>query len=95
MSSKPVLDTHGRKATNKAFQFYGTIELLADQHAAIVSLTDGFGEWAGAGRIDVRPIAFETTAALCSRLYEIGYTHASRSAYAKGGRLETYKVVSP
>lgn len=79
---------------NNATRFYGTIEFLLDQRAAIVALTDSTGEWAGAGRIDLRPIAFETTEALQARLYEVGYTYASRAATHKGGRLETYKAVS-
>jgi hypothetical protein len=77
--------------SNPTTQFYGTIEYLVGQHAAIVALTDGLGEWAGAGRIDLRPRAFETQQGLQSRLYEAGYIHASASAAAKGGRLETYK----
>ena len=78
-------------ATTQAIQFHGTVEYLVGQHAAIVSLVDGLGEWAGASRIDLRPVAFEGKRGLQSRLYEAGYTLASVSATSKGGRLETYK----
>lgn len=83
-----------RHTLHRSFQFNGTIEFLPAQRAAIVSLADGFGEWSGGGRIDLRHIAFETTEALCARLYEAGYTLASRSAIDKGGRLETFRVLS-
>lgn len=72
-------------------QYHGTIEYLVGQHAAIVSLVDGLGEWSGASRIDLRPIAFETKGGLQARLYEAGYIRASASSACKGGRLETYK----
>ena len=74
-------------------KFFGTIEFLLDQRAAIVSLTDAAGDFAGAGRIDLRHRAFESTSDLRSRLYEVGYIHASRSAIAKGGRLERFTDV--
>jgi hypothetical protein len=79
-------------ALHRSFQFHGTVEFLLDQRAAIVSLTDGFGEWAGGGRVDVRHVAFETTEELRSRLYEAGYLRASQGAMSHGGRLETYRV---
>ena len=72
---------------NKATYFTATIEYLHGQSAAIVCLTDGFGGWAGAGRIEVR-------SGLRSDLYEAGYRMASLSAMSKGGRLETYKEVA-
>jgi len=81
-------------ATTTTTKFHGTVEYLVGQHAAIVELTDGMGEWAGASRIDLRPVAFETREGLQSRLYEAGYIRASASAASKGGRLETYKTTT-
>jgi hypothetical protein len=66
--------------------FNATIEFISGQRAAIVTLTDSRGEWSGAGRIEVR-------SGLKADLYEQGYRHASFSAAAKGGRLETYRVI--
>jgi hypothetical protein len=77
---------------NSATNFSGTIEFLFEQRAAIVALHDSTGEWAGAGRIDLRIRAFETAEALTARLYEAGYRLASLNAASKGGRLETYRV---
>ena len=71
-------------------KFYATIEFLLSQRAAIIALTDSAGEFAGAGRIDLRHRAFETSEALEARLYEAGYTYASRVATGKGGRLERF-----
>lgn len=71
-------------------KFMGTIEFLLSQRAAIIALTDSTGEFAGAGRIDLRHIAFESTESLQARLYEAGYTYASRAAAGKGGRLERF-----
>jgi hypothetical protein len=71
----------------KKLKFNGTIEFLSGQKAAIITLTDNHGEWSGSGRIDL-PRGSK------SDLYELGYTQASRSAAAKGGTLETYKVIS-
>jgi hypothetical protein len=81
----------GRRETSQ--QFHGTIEFIPGQRAAIVSLLDGLGEWSGAERIELRPLAFETRDELHARLYEVGYTCASRKATHKGGRLETYRAV--
>lgn len=72
--------------------YSATIEFLLDQRAAIVSLSDSSGEWAGAGRIDLRIRAFETDEGLRARLYEAGYVQASRAAIGKGGRLERFTV---
>lgn len=66
-------------------RFNGTIEYLDDQKAAIITLTLR-GEWSGSGRIDL-PRGSKTD------LYEIGYDRLSMSATAKGGILDTYKVV--
>jgi hypothetical protein len=74
-------------------KFNGTIEFLLSQRAAIIALTDSTGEFAGAGRIDLRIRAFETTEALQGRLYEAGYIYASRVAIGKGGRLERFTNV--
>ena len=74
-------------------KFSATIEFLLSQRAAIIALTDSTGEWAGAGRIDLRPIAFETSEALEARLYEVGYTYAARAAAHKGGRLERFRDI--
>jgi hypothetical protein len=73
--------------------FNATIEFLSGQKAAIITLTDSTGEWAGSGRIET------SCGSICGHnvrdsLYEIGYIHASRTASFKGGRLETYRVVS-
>ncbi len=65
-------------------KFTATLELLQGQNAAIITLTDEHGEWAGSGRIEGRH----------SALYEIGYIHAARSAACKGGTLETYRVLA-
>jgi hypothetical protein len=66
-------------------RFRATIEYLPGQPAAIVSLTDEHGEWAGAGRIEVR-------SGRSSDLYEEGYRWAARAAAGKGGRLDRYSV---
>jgi len=63
--------------------YSATIEFLAGQSAAIVALTDPSGEWAGAGRIEVR-------SGRKVDLYEEGYRYASISAQSKGGRLGRY-----
>lgn len=68
-------------------KFNATIEFLSGQNAAIVTLHDHLGEWAGSGRVECR-------SGRKSDLYEIGYTAACRNAYAKDGRVETYRVVS-
>jgi hypothetical protein len=73
--------------------FNATIEFLSGQNAAIVTLTDSTGEWAGAGRVETR-CGLICGHSVRDSLYEIGYIHASRSAAFKGGRLETYRVVS-
>ena len=67
-------------------KFYATIEFLSGQSAAILTLTDQAGEWAGSGRIEVR-------SGLHSDLYEEAYRQASLNAQSKGGRLERLSVV--
>lgn len=67
-------------------KFNATIEFLPGQGAAIVTLFDSAGEWSGSGRVECRSGTSEA-------LYEVGYTVASRSALAKGGRLETYRTI--
>lgn len=69
-------------------KFYGTVEFLSGQRAAILTLTDASGEWAGSGRIEVR-------SGLRSDLYEEAYRQASFNAISKGGRLERFSVVAP
>jgi len=66
-------------------KFYGTIEFLSGQRAAILTLTNEAGEWAGSGRIEVR-------SGLRSDLYEEAYRQASFNAQSKGGRLERFSV---
>jgi hypothetical protein len=66
-------------------RFNGTIEHLAGQKAAIITLTIN-GEWSGSGRIDL-PRGSK------SALYELGYDRLSMSAVDKGGILDTYKVI--
>lgn len=73
-------------ANGKAERFNGTIEFLGGGRA-IVELTDSRGEWAGAGRIEIRSRSV-------SALYEAGYIHASARAAAKGGTLETFRRVN-
>ena len=70
--------------------YTATIEYLDGQRAAIVTLAGPDGEWAGAGRIECRPINGRVREAL----YEQGYVTASASAAAKGGRLDAYRVVT-
>jgi len=69
-------------------KFYGTVEFLSGQKAAILTLTDHTGEWAGSGRIEVR-------SGLRSDLYEEAYKQASINATWKGGRLERFSVADP
>ncbi len=69
-------------------KFYGTVEFLSGQRAAILTLTNQAGDWAGSGRIEVR-------SDLRSDLYEEAYRQASFNASAKGGRLERFSVVEP
>lgn len=66
-------------------RFNGTIEYISGQKAAIITLTLG-GEWSGSGRIDL-PRGSKAD------LYELGYDRLSMSATAKGGTLDTYKVI--
>jgi hypothetical protein len=75
-------------------KFTATIEYLLGQRAAIVELHDADGVFAGGSRIDLRPLAFETTGLLRGRLYEVGYSHASRCAAVKGGHLDRFTVAS-
>lgn len=67
-------------------KFDGTIEFLSGRNAAIVELTC-CGEWAGGGLIELKSNSRNA-------LYEEGYTHLARAAQFKGGRLETYRVLS-
>lgn len=67
-------------------KFYGTVEFLSGQKAAILTLADSTGEWAGSGRIEVR-------SGLQSDLYEEAYRQASLRAQIHGGRLERFSVV--
>lgn len=69
-------------------KFYGTVEFLSGQRAAILTLADAAGDWAGSGRIEVR-------SGLRSDLYEEAYRQASFNATAKEGRLERLSVVEP
>ena len=74
-------------------KFNATIEFLSGRKAAIVSLTDNNGEWAGGGLVETK-CGSHCGHSVRDSLYEIGYNHASLSAEHKGGRLETYRVVS-
>lgn len=67
-------------------KFYATIEFLSGQSAAILTLTNEAGEWAGSGRIEVR-------SGLQFDLYEEAYRQASLRAQIHGGRLERFSVV--
>lgn len=74
-------------------KFNATIEFLQGQRAAILSIFDISGEFVAGGRIETscRP-------GYCGHdpresLYELGYSQASMTVEAKGGSLETYKVV--
>jgi hypothetical protein len=73
--------------------FKGTIEFVTS-HRAMVALTDAHGEFSGAERLDIRPRAFEGRDAARARLYEAGYAAAATRAALKGGRLETFQVIS-
>jgi hypothetical protein len=68
-------------------KFYGTIEFLSGQHAAIISLTSTLEEWSGASRIDL-PRGSRAD------LYEAGYARANQSAILKGGFLERFTEAS-
>jgi hypothetical protein len=69
-------------------KFSATVEFLRGQPAAIVTLTDEAGAWAGAGRVEVR-------SGRRYDLYEEAYRQASQSAQAKGGRLERFTEAAP
>ena len=71
-------------------KFYGTVEFLGGQRAAILTITDHAGEWAGSGRIEVRP---SFTGGVRAALYEEAYRQASINAQSKGGRLERFSRV--
>jgi hypothetical protein len=75
---------------NRKQKFWGTIEFLSGQSAAIVALTDEDGEWAGGGRIEL-PKA--PRIAVRDWLYDLGYEYAAKAVAAKGGRLERFSVV--
>jgi hypothetical protein len=66
-------------------KFFATIEFLSGQSAAILTLTDHTGEWAGSGRVEGRDH---------SNIYERAYTLASLNAQSKGGRLERFTRVA-
>jgi hypothetical protein len=66
-------------------KFFATIEFLSGQKAAILTLTDQAGEWAGSGRVEGRDR---------SAIYERAYTLASFNAQSKGGRLERFSRVT-
>jgi hypothetical protein len=68
-------------------KFNGTIEYIKGQSAAIIELATKDGEWSGGGRVEVTSNSREA-------LYEEGYRQLSASAKWKGGRLETYRVLS-
>lgn len=70
--------------------FFATLEFLSGQRAAILTLTDRAGEWAGSGRIELRP---SFTGGVRAALYEEAYRQASLNAQSKGGRLERFSVV--
>lgn len=67
-------------------KFYATIEFLSGQSAAILTLTDQAGEWAGSGRVEGRTR---------STIYERAYALASLSAQGKGGILERFSRLEP
>lgn len=75
-----------RRGNGKAKKYYGTIEFLSGQSAAILSLTDQRGEWAGSGRVEGRTR---------SEIYERAYVLATLNATSKGGRLERFSSVEP
>lgn len=66
-------------------KYYGTVEILADQNAAIVALFDEHNDWVCAGRI-------ETRARDLQNLYERAYDRAVFAAETHGGRLERFTV---
>lgn len=68
--------------TRPAMNFSATIEYVSSTRA-LVALFDASGEWAGAGRIDVR-------AGGRANLYEAGYKDACARAVIKGGRLDRF-----
>lgn len=57
-------------------KFFATLEFLSGQRAAILTLTDQSGAWAGSGRVEGRDR---------SNIYERAYTLASLNAESKGG----------
>lgn len=71
-------------------KFYGTVEFLTGQSAAIVELTNDQGEFSGGGRIEL-PRAPRGLSR--DWLYELAYQWLSQSATAKGGRLERMSVI--
>lgn len=83
---QPLARLSRRRIYSVMTSFNATIEFLSGQKAAIVTLTDSTGEWAGSCRIEAGKSR--------SSLYELGYAHASVSAAHKGGRLETYRVAA-
>lgn len=68
-------------------QYNATIEIIADQRAAIIALFDADG-WVCAGRIEL-----STSHEVEANLYEYGYIIASKAAASKGGHVETYRRV--
>lgn len=65
-----------------ALHFTATFEPLSSRRA-IVTMFDGFGEWSGSGRVEIK--ARDRAA-----LYEAAYRVASFNAASKGGRLERF-----
>lgn len=76
-----MLDSRGGVACNKSMKFSAVVEFLADQKAAILTLTDWTGEWAGSSRVEGRTR---------SEVYERAYSLAAFNAESKGGRLERF-----
>jgi hypothetical protein len=66
-------------------KFFATIEFLSGQKAAILTLTNEAGKWAGSGRVEG-----------CdhSNIEERAYVLASLTAQSKGGRLERFSRVT-
>ena len=71
-------------------KFYGTIEYITGQPAAIITLTNEQGAWEGSERIDLPKCP---PALLAETLYDSGYTRLTGKSLAKGGRLERFRVL--
>lgn len=68
-------------------KFNATFEYLSGQKAAIITLLDPHGEFAGASRISFKGEGRKA-------LYARGYGHASMMAAHKGGTLDYYRVAA-